>query len=71
MHDHHEDEHKGRILSRREALATLGGGALAFLAARSVRGANAAKLRSTVATPRAAITSATTSSASNTCIARR
>ena len=65
MHNHedHHDEHKGRILSRREALATIGGGALAFLAARTMRGA-------TAATPPARPLLAATSSANNTCIAR-
>ena len=70
--DHHEDEHKGRILSRREALTALRGGALAFLAARSVRGASGdvkdvkPALRATV--PSARMT--TTAPDSNLCIAR-
>ena len=61
-HDDHHDEHKGRILSRREALVTIGG-ALTFLTAHAMRGA-------TAATPPATPVLATTSSANNTCIAR-
>ena len=62
--DHHEDEHKGRILSRREALATLGGGALAFLGARAVWGATAPTMRATAPAQQAATAN------SNQCIAR-
>ena len=62
--DHHEDEHKGRILSRREALAALGGGALSFLGARAVWGAAAPTMRATVPAQTAA------TSNTNSCIAR-
>lgn len=71
MHEHHEDENTGRILSRREALTALGGGALAFLAARAVKGAPEPELRPTLPTINAATASASDiSNASNTCIAR-
>lgn len=64
---HIEDEHKGHILSRREALATLGGGAFAFLAARTVLGAGTAKATATAAVTTKVLA---TSSDSNICIAR-
>ena len=65
-HDHHDhhDERKGRIVSRREALATIGGGAFAFLALHKARGAT------TAATSTGSPTFAANSSADNTCIAR-
>ncbi len=65
MHDHHEDEHKGRILSRREALTALGGGALAFLAARAVKGASTPEPRSLLP-----MVNAAPASRVNLCIAR-
>ena len=61
---HHEDEHKGRILSRREALAALGGGALSFLGARAVWGAVSSEMRATLPTIQAATAN------TNSCIAR-
>ena len=69
MQHHDEDGHKGHILSRREALTALGGGALAFLAARGARSASGTtptELRATLPTAKMA----TTAPDSNLCIAR-